>query len=135
MASAARRDPGAPGSADDRPSARGSRSWRATALSGLAVLVLVTVHMVAHHFVVEQVGGLRTYRQVLEYIGNPVILVLEAVFLVVVTWHAMLGLRSVLFDLGLSSRMRTTVTRGLTALGTLTVAYGLMLLAVLAAKA
>jgi succinate dehydrogenase hydrophobic anchor subunit len=135
MASGARRAPDASGSADDRPSARGSRSWRATALSGLAVLVLVTVHMVAHHFVVEQVGGLRTYRQVLEYIGNPVILVLEAVFLVVVTWHAMLGLRSVLFDLGLSSRMRTTVTRGLTALGTLTVAYGLMLLVVLAAKA
>ena len=121
--------------ADDRPSARGSRSWRATALSGVAVLVLVTVHMVAHHFVVEHVGGLRTYRQVLEYIGNPVILVVEAVFLVVVTWHAMLGLRSVLFDLGHSSRMRRTLSRGLVALGVLTVAYGLVLLAVLAARA
>jgi succinate dehydrogenase hydrophobic anchor subunit len=135
MAADARRAPTDTGSADDRPSVRGSRSWRAIALSGLAVFVLVTVHMVAHHFVVEQVGGLRTYHQVLEYIGNPVILVLETVFLVVVTWHAMLGLRSVLFDLGLSPRMRTTLTRGLTALGVITVAYGLVLLVVLAARA
>lgn len=135
MAAGTHEVPGAPGSADDRPSTRGSRPWRATALSGIAVLVLVAVHMVAHHFVVEQVGGLRTYRQVLEYIGNPVILVVEAVFLVLVTWHAMLGLRSVLFDLGLSPRMRATVSRGLSALGVLTVAYGLTLLVVLAARA
>jgi succinate dehydrogenase hydrophobic anchor subunit len=125
----------APGFAADRSSARGSRSWRATALSGVAVLVLVTVHMVAHHFVVEEIGGLRTYDQVLEYIRSPVIFVLEAVFLVVVTWHAMLGLRAVLFNLELSTTMRTTVTRGVTVLGALTVAYGLVLLTVLAARA
>ena len=31
---------------------RGARVWRWTTFSGLALLVLVTVHMVAHHFVV-----------------------------------------------------------------------------------
>jgi succinate dehydrogenase hydrophobic anchor subunit len=120
--------------AADRPSARGSRSWRFTAITGLAVLVLVTVHMVAHHFVVESVGGLRSYQQVLEYIGNPLIVAIEVVFLVVVTWHAMLGLRSVLFDLGLSASMRRFVNRGLTALGILTVAYGVTLITVLALR-
>ena len=76
-----------------------SRTWRLTAASGVALLVLVTVHMVAHHFVVKEIGGLRTYAQVLDYIGNPVMFVIEAAFLVIVTLHAMLGLRSVLFDL------------------------------------
>ena len=123
----------APASAE-RPSTRGSRSWRFTAITGLAVLVLVTVHMVAHHFVVESVGGLRSYQQVLEYIGNPLIVAIEIVFLVVVTWHAMLGLRSVLFDLGLSASMRRLVNRGLTALGILTVAYGVTLITVLALR-
>ena len=54
-----------------------SRSWQWTAWSGVALLALVTIHMVAHHFVVQRVGGLRTYRQVLEYIGNPWIFIIE----------------------------------------------------------
>ena len=56
---------------------RRSRTWKATAGTGVALLALVTIHMVAHHFVVEEVGGLRTYAQVLDYISNPVIFVLE----------------------------------------------------------
>ena len=43
------------------------RSWVATTISGVALLVLLGVHMVANHFVVRSVGGLRSYRQVLEY--------------------------------------------------------------------
>jgi succinate dehydrogenase hydrophobic anchor subunit len=112
-----------------------SRSWRWTAFTGLALLVLVTIHMVAHHFVVEDVGGLRTYRHVLDYISTPIILVIEAVFLVVVTAHAMLGLRSVLLDFGLSERWRGLLERGLVALGIVTVVYGLMLIGVLASRA
>jgi succinate dehydrogenase hydrophobic anchor subunit len=117
------------------PAGARSRTWRWTALTGVALLALLTVHMVAHHFVVEGVGGLRTYRQVLQYIGHPLIFALEAVFLVVVTWHAMLGLRSVLFDLGLSDRAKRVVGRGLAGLGIATVAYGLALIGVLASRA
>jgi succinate dehydrogenase hydrophobic anchor subunit len=116
-------------------SVRRSRTWRATAGSGAALLVLVTVHMVAHHFVVEEVGGLRTYAQVLDYVANPIMFVIEVLFLVVVTTHAMLGLRSVLFDFGLSVRAKRLVSRGLLALGIATVAYGLTLIGVLASRA
>ena len=97
--------------------------------------MLVTIHMVAHHFVVEEIGGLRTYQQVLEYIGNPVIFVIESAFLVVVTIHAMLGLRSVLFDFGLSERTKRLADRGLVVLGVVTVAYGFVLIGVLASRA
>ncbi|MEO8423972.1 MAG: hypothetical protein ABI595_08665 [Actinomycetota bacterium] len=114
---------------------RRSRTWKATASSGAALLVLVTVHMIAHHFVVEEVGGLRTYAQVLDYISNPIMFAIEILFLVVVTTHAMLGLRSVLFDFGLSTRVKRLVARGLLALGIVTVAYGVTLIGVLAAKA
>lgn len=114
---------------------RGSRTWRVTAMSGVALLALVTVHMVANHFVVQEIGGLRTYRQVLQYVGNPVIFVLESLFLVVVTIHAMLGLRGVLFDLGLSLRAKRVVTRGLVVLGSVTIAYGFVLIGVLASRA
>ena len=119
----------------DPATGRRSRAWTATTLSGLALLVLVTIHMVAHHFVVEEIGGLRTYAQVLDYIGNPVILVLELLLLVTVTLHAMLGLRSVLFDFGLSERARRLVNRGLIGLGVVTIAYGAVLIGVLASRA
>jgi succinate dehydrogenase hydrophobic anchor subunit len=122
--------------ADAGPSeAHRSRSWRWTAISGVSLLVLVTAHMIAHHFVVEEVGGLRTYRQVLDYMAHPAILTLESAFLVVVTVHAMLGLRSVLLDFGLSARAKRLVSRGLVVLGAVTIAYGFVLLITLAARA
>jgi len=117
------------------PAGSRSRAWVWTAGTGVALLVLVTIHMVAHHFVVERMGGLRTYQDVLDYIANPVIFVIECAFLVVVTIHAMLGLRSVLFDFGLSDRAKRLVDRGLVALGVLTVAYGFLLIGVLASRA
>ena len=121
----------------ERSTRRGSQTlvWRATAFTGIALLVLVTVHMVAHHFVVESVGGLRTYDQVLDYIANPVIFTIESLFLVVVTVHAMLGLRGVLFDVATGDRARSWISRGLVALGAVTVAYGLVLIGLLAARA
>ncbi len=114
---------------DGRP-----RPWLSTSLTGIALLALVSVHMVAHHFVVREIGGLRTYDQVLEYVGNPLIFGIEALFLVIVTWHAMLGLRAVLLDLALPARVERLVRPGVTALGSLTIAYGLVLLGVLAGR-
>lgn len=109
--------------------------WRATASTGVALIVLITVHMVAHHFVVHETGGLRSYRQVLEYVANPVMFTIELLFLVVVTVHAMLGLRSVLFDLATGERARAWISRALVVLGVVTVAYGVTLIVTLASRA
>ena len=123
------------GQPEDPVDAGRPSSWLSTALTGMALLALVTIHMVAHHFVVEEVGGLRTYAQVLAYIGNPLMLATEATFLVVVTWHAMLGLRAVMLDLALPARLERLVRPGVTVLGVVTVVYGLVLLGVLASRA
>lgn len=109
--------------------------WRATASSGVALVVLITVHMVAHHFVVQGTGGLRSYRQVLEYVANPAIFTIELLFLVAVTVHAMLGLRGVLFDLATGERARAWISRALVVLGVVTVAYGVALIVTLASRA
>jgi succinate dehydrogenase/fumarate reductase cytochrome b subunit len=110
------------------------RVWRAVVGTGIALLVLVTVHMIANHFVVRRVGGLRTYRQVLAYIGDPLIFTIECFFLLVVTAHALLGLRGVLFDLGLGARARRRIDAGLWVLGVATVAYGFFLVGTLASR-
>jgi succinate dehydrogenase hydrophobic anchor subunit len=111
------------------------RVWRALAGTGVALLVLVTAHMVAHHFVVRSVGGLRTYHQVVEYIGNPVMFTIECFLLLVVTAHALLGLRGVLLDLGFGPRARRRIDAGLWVLGVLTIAYGFFLVGTLASRA
>lgn len=111
------------------------RAWWWTVGTGVALLVLMAVHMVANHFVVDEVGGLRTYHQVIEYLGHPVIVVTESLLLVTVTIHAMLGVRGILLDVDMTVRMRRRVDRGLWTLGCATVAYGLFLLLTLASRA
>jgi len=76
----------------------GSMLWLSQAISGFALTALLGLHMIANHFVVE--GGLLTYQDVLAYLSNPAIFVLEVIFLLVVVPHAFLGLRAILLDLG-----------------------------------
>jgi succinate dehydrogenase hydrophobic anchor subunit len=115
--------------------ARSAREWRATTLTGVALLVLLTVHMVANHFVIDSVGGLRDYDQVLDYIASPLIFTIESFFLLFVTVHAMLGVRSVLHDLDPGPRLRRWLDVGLVTLGLATLGYGYFLIGTLASRA
>ena len=99
--------------------------WILQAVTGALVLVLLTLHMIANHFVVK--NGLRNFADVVAYLSNPVVVVLEVLFLVAVTWHGLLGLRAVLFDFGFSPRIESWITRVLSVLGVAIVAYGLWL--------
>ncbi|MGA3029415.1 MAG: hypothetical protein ABSE58_01585 [Candidatus Limnocylindrales bacterium] len=99
--------------------------WMLQAVTGMLVLVLVTLHMIANHFVVK--SGLRDFADVVAYLSNPVVVALEVLFLVVVTWHGLLGLRAVLFDFGFSRRTESWITRILWVVGVAIVAYGLWL--------
>lgn len=110
----------------------GGWGWGLQVVTGAALLVLVVVHLVAQHFVVDAPGGLRDHASVLAYLGNPVIVVVESLFLVAVTWHAMLGVRSILLDLGLGPIGRRRVTVGVSALGLVTLGYGFWMIATLA---
>lgn len=107
-------------------------SWAWQAVTGGAVLVLATVHMVAQHFVVPE--GLRDYAAVVAWLASPVVVAIELAFLVTVAWHGLLGLRAVLFDLGLSTRVERLVTRLLVAVWIATVGYGVWLTAVIVGR-
>jgi succinate dehydrogenase hydrophobic anchor subunit len=109
---------------------RPSFAWVAQVTSGVLLLVLLTVHMVAQHFVVE--GGLRTYADVVAWIRNPVVFAVEALLLVCVTWHGIAGVHAVLLDLGLRGRTERIVARLLLGVAVATVLYGLWPLSMLA---
>ena len=83
--------------------------------AGLEALLSRPSFALEHRNIVPE--GLRDYAQVVAYLSSPVIVVLEIAFLVTVAWHGLLGLRAVIFDLGLSARAETWVTRVLAVVG------------------
>ena len=96
-------------------------------VSGAALIVLLGLHMIAQHFIVPT--GLRYYQDVIDWLANPVMIVIEVAFLVFVTYHALIGIRAILFDFGFSRRTQRRITNVLWVVGILTIAYGVVLFA------
>lgn len=103
---------------------RQSLSWIGQAVSGLLLIVIVLLHMLLHHF---QAGGLLSADEVIRQVSNPALSILEISFVVVVTYHALVGIRAVIFDLSLSDSARRTVSRLITIVGIVTVVYGVII--------
>ena len=108
------------------PARRGIPPFVGQVLSGAALLALLTLHMIAQHFVVPT--GLRFYDDVIDWLQSPVVVAVDIAFLVFVTYHALLGVRAILFDFGLSERTERRITGILVVVGVGTVVYGVVLL-------
>jgi succinate dehydrogenase / fumarate reductase membrane anchor subunit len=113
----------------DRPDAgpRNAPVFVFQVISGAALLVLLGLHMVAQHFIVPT--GLRFYEDVIAWLRNPVMIAVEVAFLVFVTYHAIAGVRAILFDFGFSERTERRITNILWVVGIVTVVYGVALFA------
>jgi len=113
----------------DRPDAgpRNAPVFVFQVISGVGLLVLLGLHMVAQHFIVPT--GLRFYADVIEWLRNPVMIVLEVAFLVFVTYHALVGVRAILFDFGFSERTERRITLVMWVVGIVTIVYGVALFA------
>ncbi len=101
----------------------GRWGWLLQAVSGILLVVLVGLHWLAQHFLAA--GGLRTYADVVAYLRQPIIFGLEVAFLIVVTAHALLGVRAILLDLGLGPRADRLLRWTLLLAGAATIWYGL----------
>jgi succinate dehydrogenase hydrophobic anchor subunit len=107
----------------------GSWSWILQAITGVSVIVLVGVHMIFQHFIAS--GGLRTYADVVAYIRTPFFLGWETIFLIVVTWHALLGVRAIVLDFGPRRSIERALNWALIIIGLGTIAYGIWLTAII----
>ncbi len=118
---------------DTRPAAhpdagpRHAPAFVGQVVSGVVLIVLLGLHMVAQHFIVP--SGLRYYDDVIEWLRNPAMIVIEVAFLVFVTYHALVGVRAILFDFGFSERTERRITNVLWVVGIATIVYGVVLFA------
>lgn len=113
-------------------SGEGSWLWLAKIVSGVLIFVLIGVHLTVNHFVAE--GGLLTYADVVAYLSNPIIPIMEGTFLVFVVSHSLLGLRSILLDLKPGRGLLKVVDWVLSIVGIVSVVYGIWLLQVIVAR-
>jgi succinate dehydrogenase hydrophobic anchor subunit len=104
---------------------KASSAWYWQIFTGIALVLLLGLHFIANHFIAT--GGIRDFADVVSYLRNPIVLVLEVLFLIVVAIHAMLGVRAIVIDFGISSQAEKRLSQVLTVIGVLTVAYGLWL--------
>jgi succinate dehydrogenase hydrophobic anchor subunit len=99
-------------------------AWLWQVFTGVGLVILLGLHFIANHFVAK--GGLRDFAEVVAYLRNPVVLGLEVLFLLCVTTHALLGVRAILLDFGLSEPTERRLDQILKVVGVLTVGYGLV---------
>ena len=104
---------------------KASSAWYWQIFTGIALVLLLGLHFIANHFIAS--GGIRNFADVVSYLRNPIVLVLEVLFLIVVAIHAMLGVRAIVMDFGISSQAEKRLSQVLTVVGVLTVGYGLWL--------
>ncbi|HEY6284713.1 MAG TPA: hypothetical protein VIX20_03555 [Ktedonobacteraceae bacterium] len=104
---------------------KASSTWYWQIFTGIALVLLLGLHFIANHFIAT--GGIRDFADVVSYLRNPIVLVLEVLFLVVVATHAILGVRAIVMDFGISGHAEKHLSRALTVIGVLTVGYGLWL--------
>jgi len=112
----------------------GALLWFFKAASGLIVLVVLIIHFVVNHFVAP--NGLLSYVDVLRYYQNPIIPIMEIIFVAFVVSHSLVGLRGIILDLKPSRTVLNVVNWVLGIFGVAAIIYGVwLILAVVAAGA
>jgi succinate dehydrogenase hydrophobic anchor subunit len=104
--------------------------WVFQVFSGILLIVIVGLHWFFQHSIVGRGGP--AYANVVAYLRCPLFFGLETILLLVVIVHALLGIRAILLDRGLSVRTLRWVNWGLFIVGTVALSYGLRLTLALA---
>lgn len=103
---------------------RAGRLWLVQALSGLMLLILLGVHLLAQHALAP--AGLRDYASVVGYLRTPIALAAELALLAAVIVHAVTGLRAAFVDVLGAVGLRR-ISMALVTAGALAFAYAVWL--------
>ena len=104
--------------------------WLIQASLGIALVVLLAIHLIVNHWAAP--NGLLTYADIIRYYDIPGIAWMEAIFLMAVTGHCLLGMHSILLDLNLRPDLTRFITMLLVLAGGIAILYGTWLIRTIA---
>ncbi len=100
--------------------------WLAKIVSGLIVFIVLGIHLIVNHYTAPE--GLLYYDDVIAYYQNPIVPIMEGIFLIFVVIHSLLGLRSIILDRNPSRRFMKVVDTIFIVGGSAAIVYGIWLL-------
>ena len=106
--------------------------WMIKILTGPILVIVLLIHFLVNHFLGQT--GLLTYADVVAYYRNPIIPVMEILFLATVVTHSLIGLRGILLDLNPARRLLKLIDWGLILVGVSAISYGIWLILVIVSK-
>lgn len=106
--------------------------WLVKIITGPILVILLLIHFVVNHFIAET--GLLTYADVVAYYRNPIVPIMEILFLITVVTHSLIGLRGILLDLNPARRLLKVMDWGFVIAGIAAVSYGIWLALVIVSK-
>lgn len=107
-------------------SGENSLLWLIKIVTGFFIIFLLGIHFVVNHLI--GATGLLTYADIVAYYSNPIIPLMEIVFLIFIVSHALIGLRSIILDLRPSQGVLQAINWLFTAVGVVSVVYGIWLI-------
>jgi succinate dehydrogenase hydrophobic anchor subunit len=106
--------------------------WLIKITFGILIVFLLGIHFYINHLYAPQ--GLLSYGDVLKYYSNPIIPIMEVIFLIVVLTHSMIGLRGIILDLNPAYKLMKIIDSALISIGGLAMIYGIWLVLDVAIK-
>ncbi len=107
--------------------------WAAKLLTGVLIFGILILHLIVNHLVAAE--GLLSYADIVAYYANPLIPLMEGLFLVFVVTHSLLGVRGIVLDLSPPARAVRLLDGLLLAVGLVAIGYGLWLLFTIVGRA
>jgi succinate dehydrogenase / fumarate reductase, membrane anchor subunit len=107
--------------------------WLFKIVTGVLVVVILVIHFIVQHLV--NPDGLLTFQQVVQWVSNPWVALMEGTFVVLAVFHALLGVRSVLLDLRPSQGAIRVIDVTFSIVGVVAIVYGIWLLRAIQAHA
>ena len=108
--------------------------WLIKIATGPLLVLVIGLHFAVNHYLGSMSSGLMTYEDIIAYYQNPIIPIIEIVFLATVVTHSLIGLRGIILDLNPSRSVLKIITWLMVILGVVSVGYGIWLVFAIASQ-
>ena len=108
--------------------------WLIKIATGPLLVLVIGLHFAVNHYMGSMSSGLMTYDDIIAYYQNPIIPIIEIVFLATVVTHSLIGLRGIILNMNPSRNVLNIVTWLMVILGVVSVGYGIWLVFAIASQ-